>query len=299
MTEQNSDSGQFQAEAFGQEGLERDAGFKPMPRHTEEPAEPEEFVTPQQAAEALAGQGEPEPVPVVYFDSKTGERLNGDIEEGAVETVTLDRAAADLTAYRKANVDDAAKSISNDLAAEIDKRRAEATKDNPELAEELGINPRPKTERQPSEDNNRSGEQAADNQPDPINSVEGLAEETKKALKIPQIREAIEAHLGQAEQTRQAYASGLANAHAFGQASFFAALPELAGLPPEHLENGLVMLAQVDPPRFQHAMGLLNSINQFGSRSSRNSNSAPISLISNSRHSANSTVRRRMMRLAR
>jgi S-formylglutathione hydrolase FrmB len=42
----------------------------------------------------------------------------------------------------------------------------------------------------------------------------------------------------------------------FAQASF----PELAGLPPEHIEAGLQQLAQKNPQRFQQAMGILGRV---------------------------------------
>jgi hypothetical protein len=49
-------------------------------------------------------------------------------------------------------------------------------------------------------------------------------------------------------------------AQQFAQASFMESFPELAGLPPQHLEAGLQQLAQQNPQRFQQAMGILNRV---------------------------------------
>ena len=264
MTEQNSDSGQFQTEAYGKEALERESGFAPMPRYTEEPAEPEEFATPREAAETAAGQGEPEIVPVVYFDQTTGERLNDNPEEGPIETVTLERAADDLAAYRNTNVDNAAKSISNDFAAAIDARRAEATKDNPELAKELGIDPPPKGEKGPADDGRRSVEQAAE--PDPINSVEGLAEETKQALKNPQVRQFLETNAAETQEAVQSLRAAVTHNQTFGQAAILAIAPELAQVPLDRWAEGINILAQSDPARGQQLATMLSNVAALNQR---------------------------------
>jgi hypothetical protein len=259
--ERNDDNGQFTPSTEGLYGREYDlaqAGFKSMP--DPEKAKPDEFATPGDAAEAL---GAPEPKPIeaiIYYDKETGEPSD------PKEAVTVEQAARDLSAWhdQKAALD--TKSISSDLAAEVDKMRADVLKQNPKLAEQYGIEP-PAEEDADSDvkpaaetaDNNKSGTEAADSF-DAIDSIDGLHPETAKALKIPQVRQALEQEFSKAQQTTEAYSAGLANAHAYAQASFLEGFPELAGLPPEQIEQGLAMLAQVDPPRFQTAMNVLNRV---------------------------------------
>ena len=83
-----------------------------------------------------------------------------------------------------------------------------------------------------------------------IDAVEGLDETTKRALKIPQVRAAIEQQLGEVDTARQQLATERALAQQFAQASFLESFPELAALPPQHLEAGLQQLAQQNPQRF-------------------------------------------------
>ncbi len=250
---------------FGEGALEHDAGYKPMPRYKEEPAESEVFDTPREAAEAFAGQGEPEIVPVQYFDKQTGEPLNENLEEGPIETVTLEQAAADLTAYRNEDNNSAAWSISNDFAAAVDQRRAEAIKDNPALAEELGIDPPPKGEN--FEDNKKSGEKAADNnQPDPFDSIEGLEPETREALKRPQVRQFLESNAAETEQAVQSLKVAVSHNQTFGQAAILALAPELAQVPLDRWAEGINILAQSDPARGRQLATMFDNVAALNQR---------------------------------
>ena len=98
---------------------------------------------------------------------------------------------------------------------------------------------------------------------DPIDAVDGLDAETRRALKIPQVREALESEFTKIDQTRSQYTAALTNAQQFAQAAFFEAVPELSGLPLDQVERGLEMLAQVDPQRFQVAINHLNRVGQI------------------------------------
>lgn len=243
-------TGQFAASEeplFGLAAEEAEAGYKPMP--TGEAAEPEEFANAREAADALAVQEQADPIPLVYHNQETGERLNDDLKQGPVETVKLERAADDLAAYEAGVVDHRASSISSEFAEMVDRMRAEAVKDNPDLVKELGIEA-PKVETQDK----------ADIAKPPAEEIPGLDPEVAKALQHPQVRQAIESELGEASKVREAYSAGLHNAHAFAQAAFLEAVPELAGLPVDQMERGLAMLAQVDPPRFNTAMNILGRV---------------------------------------
>ena len=93
--------------------------------------------------------------------------------------------------------------------------------------------------------------------------MDGLDAETRRALKIPQVREALESEFTKIDETRSQYTAALTNAQQFAQAAFFEAVPELSGLPLDQVERGLEMLAQVDPPRFQVAINHLNRVGQI------------------------------------
>ena len=95
---------------------------------------------------------------------------------------------------------------------------------------------------------------------DAIDAVDGLEPETRKALKIPQVRQAIEMEFDEANKVRETYSTALSHAQQFAQATFFEAVPELSGLPLEQIEQGLAMLQQVDPARFNVAMSTLNRV---------------------------------------
>ncbi|MGK7056883.1 hypothetical protein AB4853_10415 [Bradyrhizobium sp. 1050_B9_N1_2] len=241
---------------IGRAGLEHDAGFKPMPA-SEPEAEPD-FKDARDAADASTG---PEAVPLVevfYQKTADGERIDGS------ETVTPERAAKDLTAYRNANADSAAKSISGDFAAEIDKMRADVIKGDPKVAEHLGVEvpPEASDSEQPRANSNNSGDEVASDDPTAaaIDAMDGLAPETKQALKNPQIRAALEEEFGKVQQVKDSFSQALNTVQSWAQASFLESFPELSGLPAEQMEHGLALLAQADPPRFNAAMNLLGRV---------------------------------------
>ncbi|WP_339033616.1 hypothetical protein WHZ78_17595 [Bradyrhizobium symbiodeficiens] len=245
-------TGQFAEPKFGLAAEEAKAGYSQMPELGSEPEKPKEFESAEDAADSLTDQQSPA-IPVVYFDAKTGERLNSDLEQGAVETVTVERAAKDLAAYRQSSAESAAKSISEDFAAAIDQLR---TGDEAQPSEPI--------EKTATPEKSKSDEPAVD---DPtaaaIDAMDGLAPETKQALKNPQIRAALQEEFGKAQQVQDTFNQALSTVNSWAQASFFESVPELAGLPADQLEHGLALLAQVDPPRFQAAMGALNRVNQI------------------------------------
>ena len=106
--------------------------------------------------------------------------------------------------------------------------------------------------------------QSAEPSPDVRAMMEaGVERDTAEALAKPQVRAAVEAELAEVGRHREAYVGALNGAQQFAQAAFFEAVPELAGLPLAQIEQGLAMLQQVDPPRFQAAMNTLNRVGQI------------------------------------
>jgi hypothetical protein len=221
------------------------------------PEKPAEFADAKEAAEELiAERGPAEPDEhTVYFDA-TGEPADPN------EVVTLERAADDMAAWRAQKAEDTAKSISADLAAEIDKKRAAVVKGDAKLAAEMGLEA-------PGKDEAKPKSEAAQNVPDdpttddPFDSIEGLDSETRAALKLPQVREAVLQQIASADQAREVYSTGLENARVHTLATLAEVVPHLAGLPPQQFEHGLAMLAQVDPPAFEKAMNVLARTNQI------------------------------------
>lgn len=104
---------------------------------------------------------------------------------------------------------------------------------------------------------------AETSEPDPFDTIEGLDEEVKKAVKLPQVRQFLEQNATEVEQVKAAYQTGLTNADAMLRATFMDEFPELSGLNAAQFEQGLAMLAQVDPPKFQKAMNRLGRFNQI------------------------------------
>ena len=100
-------------------------------------------------------------------------------------------------------------------------------------------------------------------EPDPIDAVDGIDVETRRALKIPQVRSALESEFQKIDETRTQYSQGLQAAQQFGQAALLEIVPELRQLPLEQWGDGLNMLAQVDPARAQTAANMLQRVGQI------------------------------------
>ncbi len=233
------DGGQFTQSSEGLYGRDAelvDAGFKIMPDPNRKTGD--DSLTENEVRDALAAS-QPDETPdeqIVYYDRDTLELSD------PKEAITIEQAARDLTAWDEQKADAAAKSISSEFAAEVDKLRGDAVEADPKLAEERGIVEKPAT-----------------NPDEP--SIDGLDPDLEKALKHPQVRQAIEQELNSANQSREAYTAGLEQSRVHALASLAEVVPHLAGLPPAQFEQGLDVLRQVDPPAFQQAMNILGRTN--------------------------------------
>ncbi len=233
-------SGQFTSAEplFGKAREEADQGFKPMV------TAPDDDITFDNAKEAgdilaMARQDMPDDVnPIEMQVTATGEKAP------ANETMSVEQAALALTAYRDGQNLDFAKSLGSDFAAEIDKLRGDAPA---EEGEQQQVEAKPRAET------------PADAEPKPGE----LDAEIAKALKHPQVREAVEQELGKAAQAHQQYSSAVDVAQQFAVASFMEQFPELAQLSPEHLQQGLEALSQVNPERFDSAMRTLTRVSNL------------------------------------
>jgi hypothetical protein len=97
------------------------------------------------------------------------------------------------------------------------------------------------------------------------------------------VRQAIEAELTTANQTREAYTAGLEQARVTTLATLAEVVPHLAGLPPAQFEQGLALLAQADPPAFQKTMDILGRVTRSRRPRIKRNSRKPMSSISSSR----------------
>ena len=255
MSDENrNDAGQFTAEPeqkFGLESVEQDAGYTQMPDPAKE-ADDWSFEGPESEALEIwsAINAEPDDQVEIFYKDEAGNKKD------LTEAVTLQRASDDLAIYHGDREADMAALLGKEFAAEIDKLRADRIKTAAD-AEHFGV-PLPKAEKAAVE-----GAEAATHEPDAFDGVEGLAEETKAALRQPQVREYLEATEREHSEVREAYTAGLENARISHLASLAEIVPHLAGLPPAQFEQGLAILQSADPPAFQRAMNVLGRTNQI------------------------------------
>lgn len=176
------------------------------------------------------------------------------------EAITLERAARDYAAATSAERLWAENQSSEALAARVDALRAEALAKDPNAAELYGFEP---------SDNKSDGpgkskpDATAQTDADGVDAVDGLDPELAKALQHPQVAQAIEERLGEADKVRQNYLNGLAAAQQVAQMSILSQLPELVGLPPDKVQAAFANIARRDPARFARVQALVASTQQM------------------------------------
>jgi hypothetical protein len=175
------------------------------------------------------------------------------------EAITLERAARDYAAATSAERLLSENQSSEALAARVDAMRAEALAKDPDAAEFFGFElpeakaNRSKPETPPSAETATSG----------TASAEGLDAELAKALQHPQVAQAVEERLGEAEKVRQNYIDGLAAAQQVAQMSILSQIPELIGIRPENVQAAFAEIARRDPARFARVQGLVANTQQM------------------------------------
>jgi hypothetical protein len=179
----------------------------------------------------------------------------------STEAVTLERAARDYAAATSADRILAESQSSEALAARVDALRAEALAKDPDAAEFFGFElPDAKAETNRSKPETPASPQAA---ADGAPSIDGLDPELAKALQHPQVAQALEERLGEAEKVRQNYLNGLAAAQQVAQMSILSQIPELIGIPPENVQAAFAEIAQRDPARFARVQALIAGTRQM------------------------------------
>ena len=176
----------------------------------------------------------------------------------ANEAVTLARAARDYAGAIAAEKLIAENESSEALAARIDALRAEALANDPGAAEVYGFEP-PENEDRGAD--REQGEPPSKRHMTP--SPTELDPAVEKALQHPQVRQAIEERVGDAEKARQSYRDGLAAATQLAQASFLGQFPELAAIAPENLPGTLELMARQDPAKFSRVKAMVATTEQL------------------------------------
>jgi hypothetical protein len=233
---------------YGLAGVEADAGYIARADHV--PAnDTDSYGSDEESLRALArkkwGDSPTETIDRKLIILDTGEPAPENWSQ------TVEQAATDLT-----NVHRWEKEIYDNehlakVAEDVDKARAEKIKGNPKPADHYGVE---------LEANKAPAKEETAEEPY-VEPADGqLHPEVEKALKHPQVRQAIAEEFSRAESVKAEYSQGLQIAHDFGQAAFMAIVPELQGLPPDQIEQGLQILAQVEPQRYQAAMETLQRV---------------------------------------
>jgi len=245
MSDERNEAGQFTPSTdglYGREAEEAAAGFKPMPeRLTPEPEETE--ISTREAAEKLsASRAEAGPAAEIFYQKLTEDgRLSGE-KVDANESVTLERAAADLATYRASKTASAAASISSDFAAAIDGLRNDAIEAGLD-PKETGLDKVSKTADVPAGTSEKSGDESAEP------GMEHLDPDVQRALKIPAVKEALEREFAQADEAKAQFSQTLDVTQRLAQATLLELAPGLANIPVHQLEGALQQLAVTDPVR--------------------------------------------------
>jgi hypothetical protein len=238
------------------------AGYASMPdpkKKGEEEAFGSDSASLREAAERHAGPAN-EIVVRAYTDSD-GKPV------AANEAITLARAArdyADATTLDKFAVENES---GKELAARVDALRAEALARDSDAAEFYGFEPPPAKADKTVTD--KTATDKIENLPgDPAEkrsdrAATGLDPELEKALQHPQVLQAIEEKIGEAQKTRQSYLDGLAAATQIAQVSFLSQFPELAGVPPESLPGALEQMSRHDPQKFARVQAMISHTEQL------------------------------------
>jgi hypothetical protein len=180
------------------------------------------------------------------------------------QAVTLERAARDYVNLTAAERLADESTTSTELAAHVDALRAEALASDPDAAEFYGFEPPEEAADLTGAD--LTGSQKTETMPsDPVDerAPSALDPDLEKALQHPQVRQAIDEKLGEAERTRQDYLNGLAAATQMAQVSFLGQFPELASIPPEILPATLEQMSRQDPQKFARVQAMVATTEQL------------------------------------
>lgn len=174
------------------------------------------------------------------------------------ESISLGRASRDYSEALAAEKLAAESETSKVLAARVDALRAEALNRDSGAAEFYGFELPETMVDQSKLDGNKSDSAAAGSEETNTPSAEtGLAPEIEKALQHPQVRQAIEERIGEAESARQDYLVGLSAATQVAQIGLLGQFPELLNIAPDQLPAALEQMSRRDPDKFARIEALV------------------------------------------
>ncbi|MFY9953787.1 hypothetical protein [Bradyrhizobium sp.] len=101
---------------------------------------------------------------------------------------------------------------------------------------------------------------------DPYSDIEGLEPATREAMKVPQIRQAVEKEFTKAAETQQAYTAALQQGQQVARATIAALAPQLDGIPLEQWPQAIQAIAQADPVRGKLVADTLSNWSQIQER---------------------------------
>lgn len=241
------------------------AGFKEMPEtaRTTDDATGSDVASLREAGQRIA-QPSSQTITRAYVDSE-GKPAD------ANEAITLERAARDYSNAVKVDnfVNEAY--ASDVVAAEVDAAHYVALSANANNAQVYGVDLPELAQR--VESALAQGETSSDARQSETRNADAasatrtdseLDPEIEKALRHPQVRQAIEQQLGEADRTRQSYADAIGATMDVAKAAFFSQFPELAGLSEAQIPAALQYLAQTAPEKFARIRNTLSQLEQLG-----------------------------------
>ena len=264
MSEDRNEAGQFSSAEplYGLAGVEADAGYISRPDASAQ--EPETYGSDEESLRALAlkkfGDRSNNLVKIEKVFTDTGEPVPENLAQ------TTEQAASDLSNLHQWQKTEFENDGILKIAKEVDKARAEKIKADPKNADHYGLDAAETLAR--AEEADGAGPKAEststdDTEPYVAPKDGELHPEVEKALKHPQVREALEQEFTKADSVREQYTTGLEQARIASLATLAEVVPHLAGLDPSRFEEGLAALSQVDPPAFQQAMNILGRTHQI------------------------------------
>jgi hypothetical protein len=240
------------------------AGYRSMPdKHTKQEEEPigSDSASLREAADRRSNS-----------DSETVVRRytgpTGDVAS-ANEAVTLARAARDYAGALAAEKLIAENQSSERLAAEVDALRAQAAANDPDAADFYGFDP-PEIGRKEVDQADNAGTEsdpATNERAHPVDDPSAdLDAELDRALRHPQVLQAIGEKVGEAERARQSYREGLEAAMQIAQSSFLSQFPEFANMTPENIPGALELISRQDPAKLARIQAMVAKTEQLVAR---------------------------------
>lgn len=188
------------------------------------------------------------------------------------EAVTLTRAARDYAGFAAAEKLVAENESSKELAARVDAMRAEALANDPDAAEFYGFElPKRSGDKSDKVKTDESVRADASSNPGSERAASKLDPEIEKVLQHPQVQQAIQDKISEAENAKHDYLNGLAAATQIAQVSFLSQFPDLAAIAPGNLQGALEQMSRQDPARYARVRAMIATTEQLSAHQQQES----------------------------